>query len=244
MTRFKAFEFPLAPRAVQDEIVDTLDSFSRAERELSHELETEIAARSTQHSHVRRTLLALPEAPREALGELVENLDSRRRPVTRADRTIGTIPYYGANGIQDHVDGYLFDGSFLLMGEDGSVTQKDGTPVVNWASGKVWVNNHAHVLAEKPDQVLLRYLYHYLRTVDIRDYVTGGLQPKLNQGNLNRIQVAVPSVPEQRRLIDVLDRMDAATDGLVDSLTKEREARRRQYEHSRSQLLAFEGAST
>src|SRR3989339_117385 len=79
------------------------------------------------------------------LGELVNILDSQRRPVTREKREIGEIPYYGANGIQSYVKDYIFDGTFLLMGEDGSVINKDGSPVLNWVSGKIWVNNHAHI---------------------------------------------------------------------------------------------------
>ena len=76
-------------------------------------------------------------------------LDSERRPVTKKDRNSGIYPYYGANGIQDYVDEYIFDGTFLLIGEDGSVLNTDGSPILNWATGKIWVNNHAHILREK-----------------------------------------------------------------------------------------------
>ena len=115
------------------------------------------------------------------LGQLVSNLDSQRRPVTRSDRRAGEFPYYGANGIQDYVDGYLFDGTFLLVGEDGSVVQRDGSPVVHWVSGKIWVNNHAHVLAARTEAVELRYLYFYLQTVDVTPYVSSSSRPKLNR---------------------------------------------------------------
>ena len=70
--------------------------------------------------------------PFRTLGEVVSNLDSQRRPVTRSSRVAGEYPYFGANGVQDYVDDYLFDGTFLLMGEDGSVVQRDGSPVLNW----------------------------------------------------------------------------------------------------------------
>ena len=83
------------------------------------------------------------------LGDCCQILDSKRRPVSKAKRVAGDYPYYGANGIQDYVDSYLFDGIFLLLGEDGSVINKDKSPVLNWAVGKIWVNNHAHILAEK-----------------------------------------------------------------------------------------------
>ena len=86
-------------------------------------------------------------------------LDKKRKPVTKAAREAGEYPYYGANGIQDYVSDYIFDGTFVLVGEDGSVITKAGTPVVTWAEGKIWVNNHAHII-EGTDGVLLRYLFH------------------------------------------------------------------------------------
>ena len=76
-------------------------------------------------------------------------LDNKRKPVTKAARIAGDYPYYGANGVQDYVSDYIFDGTFVLVGEDGSVMTPNGNPVVNWASGKIWVNNHAHVLRFK-----------------------------------------------------------------------------------------------
>ena len=80
------------------------------------------------------------------LEDCCEVLDNRRKPVTKAARTAGKYPYYGANGIQDYVAEYIFDGQFVLVGEDGSVLTKTGNPVVTWAEGKIWVNNHAHII--------------------------------------------------------------------------------------------------
>jgi type I restriction enzyme S subunit len=174
------------------------------------------------------------------LGQVVSNLDSQRRPVTRSARRAGEFPYYGANGIQDHVDDYLFDGTFLLVGEDGSVVQRDGSPVVNWASGKIWVNNHAHVLTARTETVELRYLYFYLQTVDVTPYVTGSTQPKLNQANLNRIPVAVPPIELQREIVSVLDLYGDYESELENELQAEADARRRQYAYYRDSLLSFE----
>ena len=101
-------------------------------------------------------------------------LDNKRKPVKKGEREAGEYPYYGANGIQDYVSNYIFDGTFILVGEDGSVITERGTPIVNWASGKIWVNNHAHVI-EKTNGVLLRYLYHYLQVVDVTDYIHGNI---------------------------------------------------------------------
>ena len=175
--------------------------------------------------------------PFRSLGDITKNFDSMRRPVTRAARIPGEFPYYGANGIQDRVDGYLFDGDFLLVGEDGSVLTKGGRPVVNWASGKIWVNNHAHVLQAK-GEIELRFLYHYLQTVSIESLVTGGTQPKLNQRNLNLIAVATPPLVVQREIVAILDRMER----LEAELEAELEARRRQYAYYRDALLTFDEA--
>ena len=101
-----------------------------------------------------------------SLEKCCQVLDNKRKPITKSAREAGEYPYYGANGIQDYVADYIFDGTFVLVGEDGSVMTPNGTPVVNWAEGKIWVNNHAHIIAEI-DDVLLRYLFHYLQIVDV-----------------------------------------------------------------------------
>lgn len=173
------------------------------------------------------------------LTDVVRNLDSRRRPVTRAARTSGPYAYYGANGVQDHVSDYLFDGTFLLIGEDGSVMNRDHSPVINWATGPIWVNNHAHVLAPRDESVSLRFLYFYLQTIDVRPYVTGGTQPKLNQGNLNRVPIPVPPPEEQRRIVAVLDKFEDLVHELSLDLPAEITARVQQYEYYRDKLLAF-----
>lgn len=131
------------------------------------------------------------------------------------------------NGIQDWVEGFLFDGTFLLVGEDGSVVDGRGSPVLTWATGRIWVNNHAHVLVPSDDSIGLRFLYYFLQTVNIRGLVTGSAQPKLNQASMNRIQVAVPPMEVQREIVRVLD--------LFQSL----EARCRQYAHYRDSLMTF-----
>lgn len=238
---------PAPPLAVQREIVSVLDRLSALQANLEAELTAEIQARREQFVHYRDSLLtfeahlSLSASVRwTTLSEVVRNLDSQRRPVTRAERTPGPYPYYGANGVQDRVASYLFDGTFLLIGEDGSVMTRDRRPVINWATGQIWVNNHAHVLAPKDDSVSLRYLYFYLQTVDVGAYVTGGTQPKLNQGNLNRIPVPVPPRREQDRIVAALDGLDATMSELLAALPAEISARQKQYAYYRDKLLSFE----
>ncbi len=158
-------------------------------------------------------------------------LDKKRKPVTKAAREAGEYPYYGANGIQDYVSDYIFDGIFVLVGEDGSVITKAGTPVVTWAEGKIWVNNHAHIIEEK-EGVLLRYLFHYIQTIDVTPLIHGNI-PKLTGGDFKALQIAVPPLPVQREIVRILDNFTE----LTAELTAELAARKKQYEYYRDTIL-------
>jgi len=133
------------------------------------------------------------------LGDVIEVFDSKRIPLSRLERgkRPGHYPYHGAAAVMDHIDGYLFDGIFTLMGEDGSVINEDGTPVLQYVWGKFWVNNHAHVLRGK-NGVCTEHLLLHLMNCNITAFVTGAVQPKLNQGNMNRIEFILPP-PEINR---------------------------------------------
>mgnify|MGYP005775597041 CR=1 FL=1 len=159
------------------------------------------------------------------LEKCCEILDKKRKPVTKAAREAGEYPYYGANGIQDYVSDYIFDGVYVLVGEDGSVMTPDGNPVVNWAEGKIWVNNHAHIIAEK-DGVLLRYLFHFLQTVNVKPLIHGNI-PKLTGGDFRALQIPVPHIEVQREIVRILDNFTELT------------ARQKQYEYYRDLLLTF-----
>ena len=161
-------------------------------------------------------------------------LDKKRKPVTKASREAGEYPYYGANGIQDYVSNYIFDGTFVLVGEDGSVITKSGTPVVTWAEGKIWVNNHAHIIEEK-EGVMLRYLYHYIQTIDVTSLIHGNI-PKLTGKDFKALKIAVPPLEVQREIVHVLDSFTLLTAELTAELT----ARKKQYSFYRDQLLKFE----
>jgi len=243
-------KIPVPPLPVQEEIVRILDTFTA----LENELEAELAARAKQYEYYRNELLSfdsgsiiiekmlsdfgLDSVSFTSLGEVVDILDSQRKPVTKSQRKPGPYPYYGANGIQDYVSGYIFDGTFILLGEDGSVINSDGSPVLTWATGKIWVNNHAHVLAEKKNGMSLRYLYHYLKTVDVSKVVRG-VPPKINQENLRNIRVALPPKELQEKFVSILDRFDALVIDLKSGLPAEIALRRKQYENYRDKLLTF-----
>ncbi|MBP7798015.1 MAG: restriction endonuclease subunit S [Thermoanaerobaculaceae bacterium] len=141
------------------------------------------------------------------LGELTENFDSVRVPVKEADRRIGPYPYYGASGVVDHVDGYLFDGEYLLIAEDGENLRTRTTSIAFLARGKFWVNNHAHIVRGN-DEADTRFLMYSLAVTDITGYLTGSTMPKLTQGNMNRIPLLTPPLPEQRAIAHILGTLD------------------------------------
>nr|WP_308655929.1 restriction endonuclease subunit S [uncultured Agathobacter sp.] len=164
-------------------------------------------------------------------------LDKKRKPITKASREAGEYPYYGANGIQDYVANYIFDGTYVLVGEDGSVITKEGTPVVTWAKGKIWVNNHAHIIEEK-EGVMLRYLYHYLQTIDVTSLIHGNI-PKLTGGDFKALKIAVPPLEVQREIVRILDCFTLLTTELTTELTAELTARKKQYEYYHNALMDF-----
>lgn len=129
-----------------------------------------------------------------SLREVVSIFDSKRVPLSGQDRAKrqGSYPYYGAAALMDSVDDYLFDGVYLLMGEDGSVVDAQGYPIIQYVWGKIWVNNHAHVLQGK-NGVSTEHVMLSLRRTNIQPYVTGAVQAKLSQSNMWRIMFMMPS---------------------------------------------------
>ena len=138
----------------------------------------------------------LPEGWRMGtLGEVATCLDYKRKPLSEDERKPikGTYPYYGAMSVVDHINQYIFDGTYLLFSEDGAnVIDENGHPALQYLWGKFWVNNHAHVL-QGNEVVSTEYLYITLKDVNAAHLVTGAAQPKINQENMNSIQLVVPS---------------------------------------------------
>ena len=161
----------------------------------------------------------LPEGwTRQPLGDVSVNFDRLRKPLSKMERAKrkGPYPYYGAAKVFDYIDDYIFDGDYLLFAEDGSVMTKDRHPVLQWASGRFWANNHTHIL-QGGDSVSTELLYLTLSMVDVVGYVTGAAQPKITQANLNRIPVVVASSQIAARFDALVKPMIA----LVQSLKRE-----------------------
>lgn len=157
------------------------------------------------------------------VGEITKNFDGRRVPVKEGDRQSrsGPYPYYGASGIIDDIDGFLFDGDYLLIAEDGANLLSRSTPIAFRATGKFWVNNHAHVV-QLHGGMVLNYLQWYLNGINLQFYVTGTAQPKLNQLNLNRIPVPLAPLNEQRRIVEKIEELFSDLDAGVAALERAR----------------------
>ncbi len=243
--RFKHILIPIPPLHVQQEIVRILDKFTELETELEAKLETELELRKQQYERYRDQLLAPDKGLAETevkwkkLGEIAKNLDSMRKPITSGLRRKGMIPYYGASGIVDYIEGYIFDGDFLLVSEDGANLLARNTPIAFSVSGKSWVNNHAHVL-QFNTYAARKFVEYYLNNMDLTPYISGAAQPKLNKKNLNRILIPQPPLHVQQRIVSLLDKFHTLTTSISERLPRELELRKQQYAYYRDQLLSFE----
>lgn len=235
---FKKIKVPLLPLEIQEKIVQILDKMT----EYVTELTSELTSRKKQYSFYRDKLLSFEDEVYQVewktLGEIAENLDNMRKPVAKGGRSLGIYPYYGASGIVDYVDSFIFDGDYLLISEDGANLVVRKTPIAFSISGKTWVNNHAHVL--KFDNIInQKFVNYYLNYLDLSPYISGAAQPKLNQQNLNNIKIPYPSLEIQSRIVHVLDNFDTVCNDLNIGLPKEIELRQKQYEYFRDKLLTF-----
>ncbi|MGN7521255.1 restriction endonuclease subunit S [Escherichia coli] len=229
-------ENPEKSLAIQSEIVRILDKFTA----LTAELTAELNMRKKQYNYYRDQLLSFKEGEVEwkMLGDLGENLDSKRKPITSGLREAGSIPYYGASGIVDYVKDYIFDGDFLLISEDGANLLARNTPIAFSISGKSWVNNHAHVI-KFDSYAERRYVEYYLNSIDLAPYISGAAQPKLNKKNLESIRIPNPSPEDKERIVSILDKFDALTNSINEGLPREIELRQKQYEYYRDLLFSF-----
>ena len=135
------------------------------------------------------------------LGELVENFDNKRIPLSKSAREKGVYPYYGATGIIDYVNDFIFDEKLILIGEDGAKwgANENSAFIVE---GKYWVNNHAHVIKPNRELILDKFLVEILNKFDLSEYISGLSVPKLNQANLNLIQIPLPPLDIQQKIVE------------------------------------------
>jgi len=148
-------------------------------------------------------------------GEMSINCDGARKPISQTERQHKDkiYNYYGASGIIDKIDGFTHHGKFLLIGEDGANLIAKSTPIAFIAEGKFWVNNHAHVL-DFIDDITKIFMTYCLNTIDIKPFISGGFQPKLNQANLNLMQIPLPPLHEQEQIVAKLEDLMAFCEDL------------------------------
>lgn len=168
-----------------------------------------------------------------SLDEVANIANNARKPVKSSLRISGNIPYYGANNIQDYVEGYTHDGEFVLIAEDGSASLENYS--IQWAVGKFWANNHVHVVNGK-EKLNNRFLYHYLTNMNFIPFLAGKERAKLTKAKLQQIPIPIPPLPVQTEIVKILDALTALTSELTSELT----LRRKQYEYYREKLLSFD----
>ena len=139
------------------------------------------------------------------VSEVIELHDSKRIPLSSRERAslAKVYPYYGATSIMDYVDRYIFDGVYLLLGEDGTVVDDAGYPILQYVEGKFWVNNHAHILTGK-NGFTVELLYLLFSLTNVVSIVTGAVQPKISQANLNKVPIIIPSLDKLSSMNDLI----------------------------------------
>lgn len=211
---------PIADIAEQRRIVSYLDS--------SFDLIDKIKENASKSLSEAKALFqsALAEAmePKEGweektLPDISENFDNLRKPVTKSKREKGSYPYYGASGIVDYVSDYLINDKVLLISEDGANLLARSTPIAFSVSGKIWVNNHAHILkfSSMTTQLFVEY---YFSSINIEEYVTGAAQPKLTQKYLNKIIIPYPPLPTQKQIVSRLDSLSSKVRAIEENYQK------------------------
>jgi len=182
-------KIPLPPLSVQQEIVAEIEGYQK------------IIDGARQVGENYKPKIKVDERWEVVeLGEVSENLDSKRKPVTKSDRKNGPYPYYGASGIVDYVDDFIFNEDLLLISEDGANLISRNTPIAFSIGGKTWVNNHAHILRFKNIETQ-KFVEFYLNSINLENYITGCAQPKINQEKLNKMPIPLPPLDVQKEIV-------------------------------------------
>lgn len=203
---FKKFRLPLPPLSEQKKIVEILKTWDEAIR-LAESL---IAKRQLEKRTIQKQLIHSADAPLVVIDEICNNLDNKRVPLSSQQRQNmqGEIPYYGANGLLDHINDYIFDEPLILLAEDGGhFGEFQSRPIAYKVTGKSWVNNHAHVLTTK-DDVDFNYVFYALEHANIIKYLNGGTRAKLNKSELLKIKLPLPSPEKQEKIGSLLVLLD------------------------------------
>lgn len=219
------FKVPFPPLKEQEKIADILstvdsqiddtDKLIEKTKELKKGLMQRLLTKGIGHTEFKKTEVG--EIPFEwkvkKLEEVCTILDGKRKPIKASDRENmkGNIPYYGASGIIDWVNDYIFDDELILLGEDGENIKSRNLPLAFRVSGRCWVNNHAHVFKVKEDNDV-DYITFILENKDYSQYVIGSAQPKLTQSDCKKFLLQIPLLEEQKKIADILLEVDSQID--------------------------------
>ena len=218
-------EVPVPPLEIQEAIVEILDKFTNLEAELEAELE----ARTLQYEYYRDSLFEALDCPRVPLDSFAKIKNGK----TYKDFGAGNIPVYGSGGIMTYVDRSSYNKPTVLIPRKGSLGN------LFYLEEPFWNVDTIFYTEIDEEQVIPKFLYYFLKTAHLEDLNTAGGVPSLTQKVLNKVLIPVPSLEEQQRIVDILDRFDALTGSLSEGLPAELAARRSQYEYYRDQLLTF-----
>lgn len=216
----KEVEIPLPPIDEQRKIAAVLDKVSDLIAKRKQQLDKLDELVKSRFIEMFGDPVTNPKRwQRQRFDELCDNLDSRRIPITSTDRKAGIYPYYGASGIVDYVENYIFDEELLLISEDGANLVMRSTPIAFSISGKTWVNNHAHVV-RFTSLAMQKYIEICFALTDISESITGTAQPKLNQAKLNAMLFCVPPFELQEQFAAFVARTDKSKLAIQKSLEK------------------------
>ena len=212
MTKLKKIQIPFPSLNDQKKIVKKLDeSFEKIDKAIENTKKNIENTKELFQSKLNKVFSQNTEGfKKKFLNQVCENLDNKRIPITKNKRISGKTPYYGASGIVDYVNGYIFNEDLLLVSEDGANLLARKYPIAFSVKGKTWVNNHAHVL--KFENIISQFfIEYYLNYINLESFISGMAQPKLNQKKLNSIPVPYPNIEKQQEIVEVLDKLSDYT---------------------------------
>jgi len=223
----RKIKVPIPPLNVQAEIVRILDTFT----EITAELTAELTARQQQYAYYRDQLLTFDnnQIQYKRLGDVV-NIKNGKDWKNLGN---GDIPVYGSGGVMTYVDTYAYDKPTVLIPRKGSITN------IFYVETPFWNVDTIYYTEIDTEQILPKFFYYYMKTIDLMKLDTGSGRPSLTQAILNAIGIPVPSIVEQERIVSILDKFDALTTSLTEGLPREIELRQQQYEYYRDLLLSF-----
>ena len=234
ISNFANKKIPIPPLSVQSQIVQILDTFTELNDQLRDELTAELSMRQKQYQYYRDLLLSEHELAKvgfewKTLGEVAKIKHGK----DWKKLAIGDIPVYGSGGIMGYVDTFSYDKPSVLIPRKGSITN------LFYVETPFWNVDTIYYTKIDTNQILPKFLYYFIKTIDLMQLDTGSGRPSLTQAILNKIQIPIPPLSVQSQIVAILDTFDTLVNSISEGLPKEIQLRQKQYEYYREQLLGF-----